>query len=162
MGTKTVARGITRFDIKERSTHGYMVRITRQGNKHQKFFADTKWGGKRAALTAAKEQLAQWEQELPELTSARDRLTARNQSGQVGVYLAVSRDAQGQEHEAYCGCWTDAAGQRRKVSFSVKKFGKRRAWALACLARELEQQDRDEVLVAYEQQREQQAPRRKK
>jgi hypothetical protein len=162
MGTKTVARGITRFDIKERSTHGYMVRITRQGNKHQKFFADTKWGGKRAALTAAKEQLAQWEQELPELTSARDRLTARNQSGQVGVYLAVSRDSQGQEHEAYCGCWTDAAGQRRKVSFSVKKFGKRRAWALACLARELEQQDRDEVLVAYEQQQEQQSPRRKK
>ncbi len=162
MGTKTVARGITRFDIKERSTHGYMVRITRQGNKHQKFFADTKWGGKRAALTAAKEQLAQWEQELPELTSARDRLTARNQSGQVGVYLAVSRDSQGQEHEAYCGCWTDAAGRRRKISFSVKKFGKRQAWSLACLARELEQQSRDEVLVAYEQQREQQAPRRKK
>jgi hypothetical protein len=96
------------------------------------------------------------------LTSARDRLTARNQSGQVGVYLAVSRDSQGQEHEAYCGCWTDAAGRRRKISFSVKKFGKRQAWSLACLARELEQQSRDEVLVAYEQQREQQAPRRKK
>lgn len=162
MGTKTVARGITRFDIKERSTHGYMVRISRQGNQHQRFFADSKWGGKRAALTAAKEQLAQWEQELPELTTARDRLTARNQSGQVGVYLAVSRDSQGQDHTAYCGCWTTASGQRRKVSFSVKKYGKQRAWALACLARELEQSDRAKVLVAYEQHGTRTAPRRKK
>jgi len=162
MGTKTVARGITRFDIKERSTHGYMVRITRQGNKHQKFFADTKCGGKRAALTAAKEQLAQWEQELPESTTARNRLTSRNHSGQVGVYLAVSRDSSGQDHAAYCGCWTDPAGRRRKVSFSVKKYGKRRAWALACLARELEQVDRDKVQTAYQQEQTQQAPRRKK
>ena len=32
MGTKLVERGITRYDIEEQGTYGFMVRISREGN----------------------------------------------------------------------------------------------------------------------------------
>lgn len=144
--TKRIAPGITRFDIEERRTHGYMVRVARQGNRYQKFFSDIKNGGKKKALMAAMDQLTVWSEELPDRHSSRDRLTSRNQTGRVGVYLAVSQDTAGQSHQAYCASWTDADGRRRKINFSLQRYGKKKAWLLACLAREKMSADRSRLM----------------
>jgi hypothetical protein len=136
MSTKRIAPGITRFDIEERRTHGYMVRMARQGIRHQKFFSDLKYGGKAKALGSARKLYEQWTKELPQRVSAEDRLTDRNRTGRVGVYLAVSRESGGQSYDAYCASWTDDRGRRHKISFSLQRYGKRKAWQLACLARD--------------------------
>jgi hypothetical protein len=162
MPTKTVCVGVTRFDLPERNTHGYMVRISRVGKKYQRFFSDSKHGGKRKALAAAVACYQEWAEQLPAPLSTRNRLTPRNQSGRVGVYVAVSQDKHGSEYRAFCATWTGADGKRRKINFSINRYGKKKAWELACLAREREVADRAEVLAMYEKQVVNRAPRRKK
>lgn len=134
--TVSVAPGVTRFDIEERRTHGYMVRIARHGIRHQKFFSDLKCGGTNKALAAAKRHYSSWAATLPSPRSNKNRLTTRNRTGRVGVYIAIANEADGQAYEAYCASWTDEDGQRWKISFSIQRYGKRRAWQLATLARE--------------------------
>lgn len=58
-------RGISRIDQPSTRTHGWFVRSQFRerpdgsyGPRHQKFFGDYSYGGKRAALQAAKEYLA--------------------------------------------------------------------------------------------------------
>ncbi|MBL8852355.1 MAG: hypothetical protein JNK57_00160 [Planctomycetaceae bacterium] len=150
--TRRVAPGITRFDIEERRTHGYMVRIARQGLRHQKFFSDMKYGGMKKSRAAAVAQYLTWSRELPQRLSTKDRLTSRNQTGRVGVYLAVSRDRAGDVHEAYCASWTDEVGQRHKINFSLQRYGKKNAWQLACLARERMTTNRTYLLSILEKQ----------
>lgn len=144
--TKRIALGITRFDIEERRTHGYMVRMARQGIRHQKFFSDMKYGGKKKALATAMNQQAVWSEELPLRQSSKDRLTSRNQTGRVGVYIAASQDTADQTHQAFCASWTDADGRRWKINFSVQRYGKKKAWQLACLAREKMTTNRNHLL----------------
>ena len=149
--TKRIAPGITRFDIAARRTHGFMVRMARQGTRHQKFFSDIKYGGKSKALVAAKQQLAVWSDALPERLSTKDRLTSRNRTGRVGVYLAVSTRSTNGASGAYCASWTDADGRRRKINFSTQRYGKKQAWELACLARESQTTDRNQLVTLVKQ-----------
>ena len=58
-------RGISRIDQPSTRTHGWFVRAQFRDRpdgtnapRHQKFFGDHSYGGKRAALQAAKEYLA--------------------------------------------------------------------------------------------------------
>lgn len=129
-----------------------MVRIARQGSRHQKFFSDMKYGGKKSALAAAVAQHDAWSLELPQRLSTKDRLTSRNQTGRVGVYLAVSRDSADEDYEAFCASWTDTEGRRHKMNFSLQRYGKKRAWQLACLARETMKSDRMHLLRLLEKQ----------
>jgi len=162
MPTKPVATGVTRFDIDERNTHGCLMRICRQGKKYQEFFSDSVYGGKRKALAAAIARYEELAASLPSRGSTKDKLTDRNQTGRVGVYIAVSRDARGQEYEAYCAGWTDDKGVRRKINFAINKYGEKMAWELACFAREKQVHDRNKVLDLYQRQKNFKAPRRKK
>jgi hypothetical protein len=149
--TKRIAPGITRFDIVARRTHGFMVRMARQGTRHQKFFSDIKYGGKNKALAAAKQQLATWSNALPGRRSTKDRLTSRNRTGTVGVYLSVSTQSANGANEAYCASWTDSNGRRRKINFSTQRYGKKQAWELACLARESQTTDRNQLVTLLKQ-----------
>ncbi len=162
MPTKYVAVGVTRFDIPERNTFGYMVRVSRQGVKHHQFFSDSKFGGKRKAQAAALAKHQELCDTLPAPSTSKDRLTARNQTGIVGVYVATSFDSQGRQHDSYCACWTDSDGIRRKVSFPVKKYGKKKAKELACLARQKQIPDRSKVESRWNKTASGKTPRRKK
>ncbi|MGB1931409.1 MAG: hypothetical protein ACPHO8_19035, partial [Mariniblastus sp.] len=71
--------------------------------------------------------------------------THRNQSGVVGVHLSVCESAYGKVYSSYCASWKTKDGSRRKISFSFKKYTKKLAWELACLARELESIDRSKI-----------------
>ena len=148
MATKFVTKGITRFDLEDKHVHGYMVRICRRGEHVNEFKSDAACGGKRKALVAAKERYQELVDEMgPPLTS-RDRMTARNKTGKVGVHIAHSYDERSPESEsfAYCAMWKAADGKRKKISFAWNKYGKKNAFQLACLARDKESSDREYLL----------------
>ncbi|MFG0290965.1 MAG: pathogenesis-related transcriptional factor and ERF protein [Rhodopirellula sp. JB044] len=151
MSTKTVAKGITRFEMENRS--GYMVRISRNGNRVNKYFSDSKFGGKRKAFVAAKEAYQELLEEMgPPENSTRNRLTSRNSTGVVGVHVAYSQDNRypGCAYSAYCASWVTEDGRREKASFAWNKYGQDRAFELAVLAREQQMTDRDEVVALFE------------
>lgn len=151
MPTKTVAKGITRFDLDNR--RGYMVRIARSGNRVHQYFSDSKFGGKRKALAAAKTAYEELLEELgPAENSTRDKLTSRNTTGVVGVHVAYSQDNRypGCEYYAYCASWVTEDGKREKASFAWNKYGQDRALELAILARQEQITDRDQVVAIYD------------
>ena len=147
MPTKRVQKGITRFDIHERGTYGFMVRISRRDKKLNQFFSDKEYGGKRKALAAAVECYEEWVAELPPPVTSKGIKSVRNKSGRVGVHLAVnpSYRIKGVTYNSYVAAWRSEGGQREKVSFSVEKYGKKIAYQLACLARDKEIADRDTI-----------------
>jgi len=145
MGTKLVERGITRYDIDEQGTYGYMMRISRGGEHINQFFSDKNYKGKKKALAAARERYADLKAKLPPPKTTKGVKTSRNQTGVVGVHLAVCESIYGEEYSSYCASWKTTGGQRSKLSFSFKKYGKKKAWELACLARELESTDREKI-----------------
>ena len=154
MPTKRVQKGITRFDIHERGTYGYMARIARKDEKRNQFFSDKESGGKRKALKAAIECYEEWVDELPEPVTSKNVKSVRNRSGRVGVHLAVnpSYRIKGVTYNSYVAAWRSEGGEREKVSFSVEKYGKKIAYQLACLARDKEIADRDKVEVMLSKQ----------
>ncbi|MCM2373524.1 pathogenesis-related transcriptional factor and ERF protein [Aporhodopirellula aestuarii] len=151
MSTTTVAKGITRFEMENRS--GYMVRISRGGTRVNKYFSDSKNGGKRKAFAAAKKAYDDLLAEMgPPENSTRNRLTSRNTTGVVGVHVAYSQDNRypGCAYSAYCASWVTEDGRREKASFAWNKYGEDRAFELAVLARERQITDRDQVVAIYE------------
>jgi len=149
MTTKTVSRGITRFENEERHTDGFMVRLCRNGKHINEFFSDVRWGSKTKALKAANARYQELlDEHGPAVTSFKGRITARNTSGLVGIHVAHGADNRWPECEywAYCASWVNEDGTRSKISFSWNKYGEREALALATIARKREISNRAEVL----------------
>ena len=147
MPTKRVQKGITRFDVDERGTHGFMVRIARRDEKYNQFFSDREYKGKRKALDAAKKCYKEWESELPPPATSKNVKSARNKSGTVGVHLSItpSQTWSNVNYTSYVASWKLSDGRRKKISFSVEKYGKKVAFELATIARDNEIADRSRV-----------------
>ena len=152
MPTKRVQTGITRFDIQPRGTKGYMVRVSRQGKMHNRFFSDKECGGKRKALSLAREHYDELVKKLPPPSTSKDVVSVRNTSGRVGVHLAInpSENWSDVQYSSYVASWKNDEGKRKKISFSVEKYGKRKALELATIAREKGLTDRAKVEKLYE------------
>ena len=147
-------KGVTRIEYDNVTTRGWMVRITRAGKRKQQFFNDKSYGSKTKSLAAAKACYAGWLEEAGPVVTTRNRKTVRNSSGKVGVHLVRNVDSRWANAEsfAYCASWITQDGQRQKLSFAWKRYGKKAAWNLACLAREKEETDREAVMKAFEKQ----------
>jgi hypothetical protein len=145
-------KGITRIEYDGISTKGWMVRITRNGNRKQKFFNDKSYGGKARSLAAAKDCYADWLAKADPIKTTRGIKSVRNSSGKVGVHQVRNVDARWKNAESfgYCASWVTENGKRQKLSFAWNRYGKKAAWGLACLARENELTDRTKVLALYE------------
>ncbi len=145
-------KGITRIDYEGVATRGWMVRITRAGIRKQQFFNDRVLGGKAKSFKAAKECYASWAAAAGPIKTTRNQKTSRNSSGKVGVHLVRNVDARWVNAESfgYCASWVLEDGTRQKLSFAWKRYGKKMAWELACLAREKELTDRAMVIAAFE------------
>ncbi len=129
-----------------------MVRLTRGGERQQEFFNDRTYGGKSKSLAEAKKRYEEWVAVAPPVQTSKNLKSARNTSGKVGVHLVHNVDPRWKNAESYgyCAMWTDVAGKRRKVSFAWNTYGKKNAWTLACLARDLESTDRDALVAQVE------------
>ncbi len=151
MTTRTVSKGVCRFDLEDNGSRGYMVRIMRQGKMYQEFFSDGVYQGKRKALKAAVARREELEEALPPIVSQLDRKTSRNKSGIVGVHFARDVDSRYADGECYyyVASWLNGERARVNVRFSWKKHGQRLAWQLACIAREHKARDRDKVAALH-------------
>lgn len=149
MPTKRIDHGITRFNREgsDSISNGYFVRLTRAGTTHSKFFSDTKNGGKRKALAAAKTHRDQMLDELPPRHTTKGLKTSRNSSGVVGVHLSLIDG----NYPSYCASWKGDK-KRQKISFSINKYGKMAAFKLAKIARKMESHKRMEVESIYQDQ----------
>ncbi|MCK7594747.1 AP2/ERF family transcription factor [Pseudomarimonas salicorniae] len=139
--------GASRVDRPANGAVGWLMRIRRGDTFIQEFFSDAAYGGKRASQRAARDRYSELAATLPPPKTSEGAMSVRNSSGVVGVRLArEGTDAAGEPRESYVASWREN-GRDRTVRFSCSAFGKRKAFQLACLARELRTTDR-EVLMA--------------
>lgn len=148
---KTV--GVTRIEGPEGRGSGWMVRITRSRVTTHKWFADRAHGGKTKAFKAACRHREKLVRAAPPPKTSLNLKTARNTSGKVGVRLAEKIDRRrGKEHryQYYEAFWLDPDGRARTVSFSCKAHGRKRAFALAKIARDHESTDKAWIIRRHE------------
>ena len=127
---------ISRIDLSEMRSHGWQVRLSRRGRKYSRFFSDRKYGGREVALGMARNFRDELVARLPvrERSGAAGKLTRRNISGVVGVSRIVVRTTAA-TYEFWQATWSPLPGVRRRVKFSIRRYGEDRAFELACAAR---------------------------
>ncbi len=153
MPTKRIGPGITEIEIPEKHNYGYFVRIARQGKHYRKFFSYARHGGKQKALRAAKQYYQSQLNSLPRRHRGTKNIkTVRNKTGKVGVHLACVLDKRwpASESWAYVAGWLDSDGNHIHVSFATLKYGDRGAWRRACIARDNQLRDRDQIEEIYQ------------
>lgn len=135
---------VTRIDIEptetRSATHGWQVRIRRNGKRHTKFFSDNRYEGRARALEAAVAYRDELLGELP----APDPTTRRawSNTGVIGISVRDKESRKGTGYKTYVQLsWIDGEGRRRGASYSVGKWGLRRALWNACLRRYKAHQD---------------------
>jgi hypothetical protein len=124
-------KGISRVDHEKKHAHGWLVRITFRGEKHQKFFSDLAEGGKRASLKSAIQWRNRTERKIGRPRTERKIavVSSRNKSGFVGIrksMKAMTRDGKklGPVYEVW---WFPKPGEIRKTSVSIYKYGQKEA-----------------------------------
>lgn len=143
MPRKNPRRNISRIETSGatgKSYGGWEVRMQRRGKRHEKFFSDNAYGGKRNALSAAKDFRDELEDKLKgySVKELSKRPSTRNRSGVVGVRLHHQKDIRGEYIYYYwywIAQWTDGHGKRKTRSFSCHTYGDDEAYRLACQAR---------------------------
>ena len=111
-------KGISRID--SRSTHGWFVRIYRDGQTHSKMYSDQLWGGKQTALQAARKYRNEYERKHPQTYAAtriRMRPQCNNTSGVVGVSDTHDKSKTGEKQPCFSVSW-----RPRKNVVRCKKF----------------------------------------
>lgn len=127
-------RNIYRIDIEPTdlhparvSTHGWQVRVRRQGTQHTKFFSDAQHGGSQGAFEAAEVYRNSLINSLPEpIDSAIASAKARSKTGVIGLNFCMKDDGSGKKKPYVQLSWL-VDGRRRSASYSVDKWGIRRA-----------------------------------
>ena len=127
-------KGISRID--SGSTHGWFVRGYRNGKTYSRLFSDQKCEGKKEALEAAlayRDNLHRKLDAVPQKPRARRIVLrdARNSTGVLGVCRTAKKSPSGKVHECYSVSWRPEAGVQKCTSFSIHKYGEKKAFQLA-------------------------------
>ena len=127
---------ISRIDLPESGTYGWQVRISRGGRRFSKFFSDVRCGGVESGFEEARRFRDELIRRLPAPTraGAEGKLTRRNVSGVVGVSRIIVRTKL-KFYTFWQATWSTSPGVRRRVKFSVSRYGEEQAFELACEAR---------------------------
>lgn len=134
MARSKANKGISRID--SASTHGWFVRGYRNGKTYSKLFSDRKSGGKAKAQNLAKSYRDALKQELgtiPKKPRIRRIVVSdsRNTTGELGVSRTTKVGHKGTRHECYSVSWRPEPGVQKCTSFSIKKYGEKKAFKLA-------------------------------
>ena len=141
MSRPSSKRNITRHDpLDSGGGGGWQVRMRRKGKSFDRFFADAAYGGKRGALQAAKEYREAIDEQHEHYTTVElsKNASIRNTSGIVGVRRVEQIDERGDYQYTYyywVAQWIDGHGKRKTRSFSVSRYGEKRAYKMAMDAR---------------------------
>ena len=128
--------GISRLEQDASGTRGWQVRLQRRGVRIARFFSDARWGSTEAALRRAIDFRDRVLARRSETTiRVQETLTQRNQSGVVGVSRIDNLSSNGTRYTSWQATWSEPDGTRRRVRFSVLRYGEEEAFQLACEAR---------------------------
>ncbi|MFZ1074288.1 MAG: hypothetical protein WAO21_12750 [Verrucomicrobiia bacterium] len=132
-------RGISRIDQREKHNHGFFVRLQRKGIVHSAFFADKSHGGRRRAFRAAQKHFRKLEKKYTPMTrkSWAQLIRRKGKSGIIGVRRVVVTRRGKQRRVYWQANWSPRPHVVRRRSFSARKFGERKARALAIMARRM-------------------------
>jgi hypothetical protein len=123
-------RNVVRVD--HHDFHGWHVCLKRAGQRYGRYFRDA--GSGRAALAKAIRWRNALAARLPPPRKFKRRYSL-NKTGVIGVSLSRERTRRGVPAPRYSATWIDERGHQRKRSFSIGRFGKEKALALASNAR---------------------------
>lgn len=131
---------ISRLDLDSAGTHGWQVRLQRNGVRYGRFFGDLTWGGREQALARARQFrdriIASAGRSRMIVVRVQSIRTSRNTSGVVGVSRVTNTGANGASYHFWQASWSPAPGERKSIRFSVLQHGEKDAFRLACEARE--------------------------
>jgi hypothetical protein len=129
-------KDISRIDQESKRTHGWYVRVRYFGKTHSKFFSDGKCGGKYSSLLAAIAWRDEIEARIGKQRTDRHIVTVSNtQTGVVGVRLNDILNR-------YEVSWVKPDGKQGKTSVSIRKHGRKGAFAKACDIRKEKEAER--------------------
>ena len=129
-------KDISRIDQESKRTHGWYVRVRYFGKTHSKFFSDGKCGGKSSSLLAAITWRDEVEVRIGKQRTDRHIVTVSNtQTGVVGVRLNDILNR-------YEVSWVKGDGKQGKTSVSIRKHGRKDAFAKACEIRKEKEAER--------------------
>ncbi len=127
-------KGISRIDSK--GTHGWYVRVYKNGKTYSKLYSDNKYGGKDRALKIAKKARKVAVQAMKSVPTKRSRRLVtsdrRNKTGVIGVNRTKKRNRSGTVSEYYQVTWSPKTGKTKNKQWSIKKYGEKKAFELAC------------------------------
>jgi hypothetical protein len=134
MAKSKANKGISRID--SGSTHGWFVRGYRNGRTYSKLFSDRKCGSKTKAQKLAKayrDELYTELEAIPKRPRQRRIVVSdsRNTTGELGVSRTTKVTQAGTKHECYSVSWRPEPGVQKCTSFSIKKYGEKKAFKLA-------------------------------
>lgn len=133
--------GISRVDNETSRTHGWLVTIQRRGVIYRKHFSDGVFGGKQRSFAAAKEYRDEIIAAHPPLSMQEysNIVKKNNRSGVVGVCRYCASETRDLPEEKqrwfWVASWPLPDGRRKRVKFSVKKYGEDGAFQMAMDAR---------------------------
>ncbi len=118
------------------SNHGWFVRGYKNGKTYRKLFSDRKSGGKSKAQNLARQYRDELRERLAEIPNKpRGRRIvyrdSRNATGVIGVCRTAKRSTNGKVYECYSVSWRPEEGVQKATSFSIRKYGEKRAFQLA-------------------------------
>ncbi len=131
-------KGISRID--SGATHGWFVRGYKNGKIYPKLFSDLKCGGKRNAQKEARQYRDDLYEKLAQIPTKprgprivyRD---VRNTTGVLGVCRQARKSPSGNIIEYYSVSWRPSPGEPKWTSFSIRKYGEKKAFKLAVALR---------------------------
>lgn len=119
----------------DRATGGWLVRFTREGKQTQVYVGDHTHGGKAGSLKVAVRQRDRLEARLkPVVAILAERLLDPKRGARLCVKV-FKRNGRTYTYEYAEAVWSERAGQLTKRRFSIRKFGRKGALALARDAR---------------------------
>lgn len=127
-------KGISRID--SGSTHGWFVRGYRNGRTFSRLFSDMKSGGREESYKLAvefRDKLYEKIEEIPKKPRSRRVVLrdARNSTGVLGVCRTTKKSPNGNLNECYSVSWRPEPGKQKCTSFSIRKYGEKKAFQLA-------------------------------
>lgn len=129
-------KSISRHDQESKNTHGWYVRVRFHGKLTTKFFSDKKCGGKDFSLKAAITWRDETEARIGKPRTDSCMVTvSRTSTGVVGVRMDEPRNR-------YVVQWTKLDGKRGRTTVSIKKHGRKAAFARACKIRKEKEAER--------------------
>lgn len=140
-------KSISRIDQPSKHTHGWYVRVVFKGQMHAKFFSDSAYGNKRAALSQAVTFRNQKEKELGKPRTNRTVVgkNARTQTGVSGVHRVVktsrAKDGEVRSSTVYEVTWSPEPNVLRRTSVSIDKYGEDEAFRRAVKLRQARERE---------------------